>query len=145
MTLLPSGTNLALPTVQLLHTLPDGSDHVDWMTARDGENGPSLLTFRLPHRLETLQPQDEIRCDLLGDHRWAYLNYEGPLSGSRGHVIRLARGLVTGCRHLDHALDILIEWEDSDMRVSVIPQKSTEWLVRCVSKAAAFGNNDDDG
>lgn len=33
-----------------------------------------------------------VGAEMLGDHRLAYLEYEGPLSGSRGQVTRVASG-----------------------------------------------------
>lgn len=35
-----------------------------------------------------------IRARAIGDHRKAYLDYEGPVSGDRGHVKRVEGGLV---------------------------------------------------
>ena len=34
----------------------------------------------------------EIPCEALADHRLAYLDYEGPISGGRGSVTRWDRG-----------------------------------------------------
>lgn len=81
--------------VLLRHDLPDGSHHYDWMLER--ENGRALLTFRVGVRL------DEPGCTRfdatrLGDHRAAYLTYEGDVSGGRGRVTRVAAGTVEGLR-----------------------------------------------
>ena len=59
--------------------------HWDFML----ESGDVLLTWRLDQI-----PNDagEIDAYSLPDHRKAYLDYEGPISGDRGSVIRADRG-----------------------------------------------------
>ncbi len=49
------------------------------------ESGGRLLTWRLEH---PLSPDRPIRAESLPDHRLAYLEYEGPVSGGRGTVRR---------------------------------------------------------
>jgi hypothetical protein len=59
--------------------------HWDFML----EAGAVLRTWRLaaPPSADAV-----IEATPLGDHRSAYLDYEGPLSGNRGRVIRWDRG-----------------------------------------------------
>ena len=76
------------PTVLLRHSLPDGSHHFDWMLARDDSG--SLLTFRLDEDI-SLGCQ-RFSGPRLPEHRRRYLEYEGPVSGDRGRVDRVARG-----------------------------------------------------
>ena len=84
------------PTVQLLHKMPDGSSHIDWMIAQDcGDKKGELLTFRLKSRLDKLQIGQSILAEHIANHRWAYLEYEGPISGNRGVVSRVAEGVIT--------------------------------------------------
>ena len=59
------------------HDAPDGA-HYDLML----EDGPGLATWRLP----AMPAADPIAAERLGDHRLAYLTYEGPVSGGRGRV-----------------------------------------------------------
>jgi len=79
-----------MPTrfVILHHKLAD-SEHWDFML----ERGEALLTWRL-----ALEPVDRsclpIPAKRIGDHRKAYLEYEGPVSGDRGHVRRVDAGAV---------------------------------------------------
>lgn len=78
------------PMVLLLHELPDGSSHFDWMLARDAA-GP-LVTFRVTERIDA-----GVRAFVatrLPDHRRVYLTYEGDVSGGRGRVRRVAEGSV---------------------------------------------------
>jgi hypothetical protein len=53
------------------------------------EHGASLKTWALP---ELPKPGVELLCQALPDHRWLYLDYEGPISGGRGSVARVDRG-----------------------------------------------------
>ena len=72
--------------VILHHVLPDG-EHWDLMLQR----GDRLGTWQL-----LADPTDPARFPIaarrIGDHRLAYLDYEGPLTGNRGHVSRVDSG-----------------------------------------------------
>lgn len=78
------------PRFALLHHAMDASagrfDHWDLML----EHGNVLVTFEL-ERLPT--GAGEFQARRLPDHRLAYLEYEGHISGNRGQVFRLDRGL----------------------------------------------------
>jgi hypothetical protein len=74
--------------VVLRHELPAKSQrslHWDLMLERDGV----LLTWALA---EEPTPGKAISAMRLADHRLAYLNYEGPVSGDRGTVTRWDAG-----------------------------------------------------
>jgi len=66
--------------------LPD-SEHWDLML----ESGDALMTWQLLR-----EPVDAAGLPIpavrIGDHRKAYLDYEGPVSGDRGHVTRVDHG-----------------------------------------------------
>lgn len=88
--------------VLLLHEVPGGASHFDWLIQRPGEEHEPpttrrLISFRMRHR-----PDDPSGVVLLGermkDHRNAYLDYDGPVSGGRGSVRRVARGFVGNLR-----------------------------------------------
>jgi hypothetical protein len=74
--------------VVLRHELPPQQarpSHWDLMLERDGV----LRTWAL----ETLPNAEETQpADALADHRLAYLEYEGPVSGDRGTVMRWDKG-----------------------------------------------------
>ena len=77
--------------VLLRHDLPDGSSHFDWLLERPSH--PGLLTFRVQERID--RPEEgsgRFTATRLADHRRAYLIYEGPVSGERGSVTRVAEG-----------------------------------------------------
>lgn len=73
----------------LLHQLPEGSresDHFDLLLEHEG----TLLTWRLA--IEPLLENARSLATKLPDHRLVYLTYEGPISGNRGTVTRVAEG-----------------------------------------------------
>jgi hypothetical protein len=74
--------------VILRHEPPPGSArplHWDFMV----EQGETLRTWALA---EEPTPDRDIAAEPLADHRLAYLEYEGPISGNRGHVTQWDRG-----------------------------------------------------
>jgi len=79
--------------VILRHESPLGV-HFDFML----EFGDVLKTWALPQPPE---PGVEMECEALADHRLAYLEYQGPVSGGRGSVARWDRGAYTVRRQSD--------------------------------------------
>ncbi len=53
------------------------------------KHGTFLRTWRLP---AIPQNGESLEAEALGDHRPFYLDYEGPVSGDRGHVVRWDSG-----------------------------------------------------
>jgi hypothetical protein len=64
---------------------PRGGVHWDFMI----EQGEVLRTWALA---EEPNSEAEIEANALADHRIAYLDYEGPVSGNRGTVARWDQG-----------------------------------------------------
>ena len=82
-------------TVLLLHEMPDGLRHYDWMLEREvlGGGDPderSLVTFRLGEPFEA--GIKVFAAERIGDHRRAYLTFEGSVPGGRGVVSRVSAG-----------------------------------------------------
>ena len=100
------------PTVQLLHELPDGSSHVDWLLATDPAGERPLITFRLPGRVDELEAGEVMEAQRTANHRPAYLNYEGPISGGRGTVRRLRRGVVKTIGQSEGIWSLEVLWEE---------------------------------
>jgi hypothetical protein len=73
--------------VILRHDSPRG-EHFDFML----EAGGVLKTWALPDAPEA---GVEMNCEALADHRLAYLDYEGPISGDRDAVARWDCGTYT--------------------------------------------------
>ena len=71
--------------VILQHESPRGV-HWDFML----ETGSTLKTWALDHAPDA---GEAIVATSLADHRLAYLDYEGPISGGRGTVTRWDQGL----------------------------------------------------
>ena len=73
----------------LHHTGAEGEPHYDFLF--DTSDTSSLVTFRLPAwpLTEEAQPATKLR-----DHRRIYLTFEGDIGGERGHVSRVAEGIV---------------------------------------------------
>ena len=65
-----------------------GPLHYDWML----EEGDALATWRTADGPEALVVGQAVEATRLPDHRLAYLDYEGPVSGGRGNVERVAAG-----------------------------------------------------
>ncbi len=80
-------------TVLLLHELPDGSAHHDWMLEAPGVvvDPARVLTFRIGLG-QGPRGEAAFHGERLSDHRADYLTYEGPVSGGRGVVSRVISG-----------------------------------------------------
>lgn len=102
------------PVAQLLHTLPDGSAHVDLLLAPAPRRCVALVTFRLPRRVDDLRPGDRLEARRIADHRRRYLVYEGPVSRNRGVVKRLARGFACWDLAAEDRLRLRVAWIDPD-------------------------------
>jgi hypothetical protein len=90
------------------------------------------LTFRLPPRAEsrTAGPGLSIACPLLstaepepftaeriGDHRRLYLDYEGPISGGRGSVRRVAEGQAEIVAETGDSLAVRVRFGEGPWRI----------------------------
>ena len=73
----------------ILHHTQVASPHFDLML--EMEPDALLTTFRCP----AWPPTPGDNWEELPEHRRIYLDYEGPVSGGRGHVQRVAAGTVT--------------------------------------------------
>lgn len=96
------------PTVSAPHV--SGSIHYDLMIDHD-EIGP-LLTWRLDE--SPLMSNAPIRAERIADHRRIYLEFEGEVSGGRGRVRQIARGLAA-LRELSE-FDVRIRLEGESLR-----------------------------
>ena len=68
----------------------DRNDHYDWMFETSPDPDAGLRTFATS-RLPTTSGES-VDGVWLPDHRRMYLDYEGPISGDRGRVIRVMAG-----------------------------------------------------
>ena len=80
----------------LRHDAPGGL-HFDLLL----EMGQTLKAWALP---QAPPGPVEMTCEALPDHRPIYLDYEGPVSGDRGSVVRWDRGTYRILRQNDRKL-----------------------------------------
>lgn len=127
-------TGLAHPTVLLLHECGDGTRHVDWLIAQDSRGSGPLVSFRLSERLDTLAGGQRLDAERITDHRPAYLDYEGPISGDRGTVTRLARGTVLSWQRHDDAWRLEVRWGACSQRLRMDrdPPGGSDWVVTVI-------------
>ncbi len=139
-------TPVSLPTVQLLHELPDGSAHVDWMIAPDATGRTRLVTFRLGGRVDELSPAHGgvLEAERIADHRTVYLDYEGPLTAApgasagtadRGRVRCLRRGRVVEWNRGASEWQMTIIWEGDGtrQRLRLDGAAAPRWRVTALS------------
>ncbi len=106
--------------VILTHDSPDGT-HWDFML----EMGPILATWALEEPPESGRT---IRAKPLPDHRTAYLEYEGPISGDRGSVTQWDRGTYQLRQHDDQRLVAILS--DGKLSGSVTLEQTAEEPLR---------------
>lgn len=103
-----------LHAVVLEHTLPDGTVHFDWMIEHPSFAGEHrLVTWRVESRPDTA---DAFEAERIGAHRAAYLQFEGPVSGGRGSVRRMAAGTARWARLDERAAVVEIRWSQAGFR-----------------------------
>lgn len=103
-------------TVLLRHELPAstrtpdssvGGSHLDWMF--EAPDRDELVTFRVESRIDAPECV-EFEAERIGDHRRAYLEYEGEISHNRGRVFRVAEGTVWNVADSPDRMTIEIDW-----------------------------------
>jgi hypothetical protein len=102
--------------VILHHVTPPAADraaHWDLML----EVGPSLRTWALPL---PPQPGQSQVVDALPDHRPAYLDYEGPISGDRGQVTRWDAGSFELVGQSESQLEIVLHGQRLSCRGNLV-------------------------
>jgi hypothetical protein len=77
--------------VLLLHEGGGSGTHYDWLI--EGPPGGLLVSFRVSERIDT-PGFAHFEAQRIADHRPEYLSYEGPVSGGRGTVRRVAEGTL---------------------------------------------------
>jgi hypothetical protein len=104
----------------ILHHTGIDQPHFDLMFERS--EGSLLSTFRLP----TWPLTQAVTIERLADHRRDYLTYEGPLSGDRGTVKRVAGGPFHFRTQSEDALTL-----DLDRDIRLILNKTDDgWSAR---------------
>ena len=89
------------------------------------ERGGALQTWRLAR--PPLRPHAAILAAALPDHRLAYLDYEGPVSGDRGTVTRWDRGEYEPTETADELI-LNLAGERVQGRASLRLLRGGEWV-----------------
>ena len=108
-----------MPRYVILQHETAGGVHFDLML----ELGAAMRTWSLSQA-----PANgvEIHAKALPDHRLAYLDYEGPVSGNRGSVARWDRGTYQIERQSDSDLVLQLDGEELKGRASLAKKQETE-------------------
>jgi hypothetical protein len=114
----------------LLHQPPRDStesEHFDLLLEHNG----SLLTWRLP--IEPLLEENRCQAKQLSPHRLVYLTYEGPISGNRGTVKRVASGELEWnnlpCSQTGPLMATLKTAEVWALTLTPPPDQASDWVV----------------
>ena len=109
--------------VLLHHVVSPGfrqGTHYDLML----EHEEKLLTWALA---ELPQANLNVLATQLPDHRLAYLDYEGPVSGDRGEVRRVDEGTFDWIEHGDSQIRILLRGRSGAVNVELRREKENQW------------------
>ncbi len=136
-------------TIQLLHSLADGSQHVDWLIAQDPRGREPLITFRVGQRIDQLTVGQQLTARRIADHRPVYLGYEGPISDNRGSVSRLTRGTVISLEQQPDIWHLEVSWHSQEgapqyQRLRMERKGPDEWTIVCTSRDSNSGREPQD-
>lgn len=129
-------------TVVLRHDLPDGSHHFDWLIEPADKVNPDptpspddrvLITWRCTdwppqHSRAAFHIQGNVVR--LTPHRRLYLDYEGPISGGRGAVKRVAQGRCTGVTDSPDRFETTLHLDDARYAIVALPASDGRWTIR---------------
>lgn len=128
-----------LVTVVLRHDMPDGSYHFDWMLACSAAQPAALIAFHLDRPLDQVEEGQTLSAQRIKDHRPMYLDFEGPLSGDRGFVRRVATGTVLACSPARQPQELClgIRWCNGNhcgvvQDIHMVRDDVTNWRINCV-------------
>lgn len=99
------------------------------------EYGDVLRTWALR---EPPQDGEAVACDALGDHRLAYLDYEGPIAEDRGSVLRWDSGIFNTESQSDGELVVRFEghWLNGQATLSRQSEATWQFLFRAAQKVS---------
>jgi hypothetical protein len=104
--------------VVLIHD--DPALHWDFMLEKEA----ILRTWRLARSPDAAGTTD---AEPLADHRLAYLDYEGPVSGNRGSVRRFDRGEYAFIEETPHRIEVRLEGAVLGGRAVIERAESAGW------------------
>ena len=92
------------------------------------EAGPALRTWRLA---SLPAPGETAAATALGDHRRAYLDYEGPISGGRGTVTRWDGGTYEWIEARPERLEVRLDGARLRGRLVLERIDGEKWNALC--------------
>lgn len=126
-------------TVVLLHTLPDGSSHHDWLIDQPHiAHEKRLLSFRCPARPDLAT--EPFSALALPPHRARYLRYQGPIAQNLGCVTRVAVGRVLSLDPADTGIILSVQWVARLVRYTAVltppsdPLGHPQWRFRPIER-----------
>lgn len=112
------------------HQCGPGS-HFDWMIEDPSATGGEALlcTWRVASAPDQWAKLGRIELTRLGDHRRAYLTYEGELTGGRGHVHRLDEGEAAIVSWTPDAAELDLTLRSFTGRITMRQDAGTRWVM----------------
>jgi len=95
------------------------------------EHAGVLKTWRLP---QPLRPGTAQQATYSYDHRSVYLDYEGPVSGNRGHVVRWDAGVYEGAITSDAQLEVRLAGKRCQGQLQLQLIHGDRWQVMLVGE-----------
>ncbi len=126
---------IRVPTALLLHRTADDSHH-DWLIGMPGQaHDPRarLWTARVGPASRHWRALGRFDLVAIKPHRSMYLDYQGPVPGGRGHVLRIDRGdaVVRLWRSRRIVLDLsMLRFSG---RVELLALNPRDWLGRVLA------------
>lgn len=117
--------------VVLRHEMPVAGErdtHWDLMLQREA----TLRTWELPlddPQRPFASNAKPLEIRRLADHRLAYLDYQGPLSGDRGHVTQWAAGRLQWLRDDADTIIVLLDGQRLQGELELRRQADGRWLL----------------
>jgi DNA polymerase Ligase (LigD) len=93
------------------------------------ECGDVLWTWRLP---QLPRPGDTLDAERVFDHRLVYLDYEGPISGNRGQVLRREQGAFAWRTREESLLEIQLDGDTLRGVLRLTRKEGEKWELALV-------------
>jgi hypothetical protein len=112
-----------------------GPTHYDLMIECDG----ALATWQFQDSPCAIGQGGAISCVKIADHRLAYLDYQGPVSGNRGEVTAVDSGQAEILDRTDARWLVRLAGEKKALRgtFELRRQSDREWVLRCIGPGGA--------
>ncbi|HRJ49368.1 MAG: hypothetical protein KF787_00075 [Phycisphaeraceae bacterium] len=114
-------------TTLLRHDLPNGHTHADWLVQTSDRPEAPVLAFRLRTRVD--RPGLVLfSAERLPDHRAFYLDHAGPVSGGRGTVTPIARGVLLDFEDRGGRIKLRVDFGGGERRYRGVSASGGMWI-----------------